>query len=431
MATKVERNKGNPMSTQNPRIFTPVLITASIILMTGFSIRASYGVFQIPIASEFNWLRSEYSLAIAIQNLAWGFGQPLFGAFAEKFGDKRAIILGAVVYAVGLVLSSFAVTPGGHQIYAILVGFGIAGTGFGVILAIVGRAASDENRSLSLGIATAAGSMGQVIGPPTAQYLLGFMNWSSVFLVFAATIIAVLALLPLMRADTASQSKEELSETLTEILGKAFRDPSFTLIFLGFFSCGFQLAFITAHFPALVTEMCGPIAADSLLAKIGVTSTSALGAVSIAIIGMANIVGTITAGYLGKTYSKKKLLAGIYVARTIVAAAFFLFPITPLTVILFSASMGLLWLATVPLTSGIVGYIYGLRYMGTLYGIVFFSHQLGSFIGVWMGGELYDLYGNYTAVWWVGVGVGAFSALVHLPVKEIPLKLRKIVPNTA
>ena len=414
----------NTAKTQSS-IFTPVLIVSCLIVMTGFSIRASFGVFQIPIAAEFGWLRSEYSMAIALQNLAWGFGQPLFGAFAEKFGDKRAIIIGAIVYALGLVLSSAAVTPGGHQLYNLLIGFGVAGTGFGVILAIVGRAASDEHRSLSLGIATAAGSMGQVIGPPTAEYLLRTMNWSSVFLIFACAIIAVLVFLPFMRHTASPPSQEELNETLTEILAKAFKDPSFTLIFLGFFSCGFQLAFITAHFPALVTEMCGPISPDSLLATIGITSTSALGAISIGIIGMANIIGTITAGYLGRYYSKKKLLAAIYVGRTIIAAAFFLFPITPLSVVLFSACMGLLWLATVPLTSGIVGYIYGLRYMGTLYGIVFFSHQLGSFIGVWMGGELYDLYGNYNVVWWVGVGVGAFSAIVHLPITEIPLKLRK------
>lgn len=404
-------------------VFTPVLIAGSLILMTGFAIRATFGVFQIPIAEEFGWLRSEFSLAIAIQNLAWGIGQPLFGAFAEKFGDRKAIILGAGVYALGLVLSSFATTTTAHQFYEILVGFGIAGTGFGVILAVVGRAASDENRSLALGIATAFGSAGQVIGPPIAEVLLGFMNWSSVFLVFAATILAVLALLPFMRSPQMA-SKAELEESLSEILTKAFKDPSFTLIFLGFFSCGYQLAFITAHFPAFVTEVCGPIAPDGLLASIGITTTSALGAWSIAAIGAANIVGTILAGKLGQFYSKKYLLAGIYTLRTLAATLFILIPMTPLTVLLFSFSMGFLWLATVPLTSGLVGYIYGLRYMGTLYGIVFFSHQLGSFIGVWLGGQLYDLYSNYTAVWWVGVGVGAFSAIVHLPVIEKPLRER-------
>lgn len=202
------------------------------------------------------------------------------------------------------------------------------------------------------------------------------------------------------------------------ILVRAFRDPSYTLIFLGFFSCGYQLAFITAHFPAFVTELCGPIQPGGMLHSIGITTTSALGAISISLIGIMNIVGTLTAGWAGNRWSKKYLLAGIYTGRTIIAALFIMFPITPTSVILFSAAMGSLWLATVPLTSGLIAHIYGLRYMGTLYGIVFFSHQLGSFMGVWLGGRMYDLHGDYTLVWWIGVGVGAFSALVHLPIRE-------------
>lgn len=204
------------------------------------------------------------------------------------------------------------------------------------------------------------------------------------------------------------------------VLRRAFTDPSYLMIFAGFFSCGYQLAFITAHFPAMVTEMCGPIAPDGSLAALGITTTSALGAVAISVIGLANIGGSILAGWLGKRYPRKYLLAGIYALRTLVAAWFILTPITPATVLIFSLAMGSLWLATVPLTSGLVAYIYGLRYMGTLYGFVFLSHQLGSFLGVWLGGKLYDLYGDYTLVWWVGVGVGAFSALIHLPVREAP-----------
>lgn len=404
-------------------LFTPVLIGGCIIIMISFAIRASFGVFQIPIAEEFGWLRAEFSLAIAIQNLAWGIGQPIFGAIAERFGDRRAIILGALVYAAGLVLSSFAVTPGAHQLLEILVGFGIAGTGFGVILAVVGRAASDENRSLALGIATAAGSAGQVFGAPVAEILLGVYSWQVVFVIFAAAILLTLLALPMMRSP-APASRAELEQSMGAALTQAFRDPSFTLIFLGFFSCGYQLAFVTAHFPAMVTEMCGPIAPDGMLAAFGITTTSALGAVAISLIGLANIAGTITAAWLGKRYSKKYLLAGIYMARTVVAAAFILSPITPGSVLLFSLLMGALWLATVPLTSGLIAHIYGLRYMGTLYGIVFFSHQLGSFLGVWLGGTLYDLHGDYTLVWWVGVAVGLFSAIVHLPVRERALNLR-------
>ena len=399
-------------------IFTPVLIGGCIIILVSFAIRASFGVFQIPIAEEFGWLRAEFSLALAIQNLAWGIGQPLFGALAEKIGDRKAIILGALTYAAGLVLSSFAVTPTAHQFYEILVGFGVAGTGFGVILAVVGRASSDENRSMSLAIVTAAGSAGQVFGAPLAEWLLTFLSWQTVFLCFAAFILAMLLVLPFMRSPTPPATKAELEESMGTILVRAFRDPSYTLIFLGFFSCGYQLAFITAHFPAFVTELCGPIQPGGVLHSIGITTTSALGAISISLIGIMNIVGTLTAGWAGKRFTKKYLLAGIYTGRTIIAALFIMFPITPTSVLLFSAAMGSLWLATVPLTSGLIAHIYGLRYMGTLYGIVFFSHQLGSFMGVWLGGRMYDLHGDYTLVWWIGVGVGAFSALVHLPIRE-------------
>lgn len=405
-------------------LFTPVLIVSCAIIMVSFAIRGSFGVFQIPIAQEFGWLRSEFSMAIAIQNLAWGIGQPFFGAIAEKIGDRRAIVIGAILYAVGLVLSSWAVSPIEHQLYEILVGFGIAGTGFGVILAAVGRASSDENRSMALAITSAAGSAGQVIGAPAAEWMLGFMSWQSTFLVFAVAIMAVLVLLPAMRAPPAP--KQELDESLGEILKKALKDPTFTLIFIGFFSCGYQLSFVSAHFPAFVTEMCGAIDPSGMLASVGVSTTSRLGAMSIALIGLTNIAGTLIAGWLGNRYSKKYLLAWIYVARTVIAAVFIMLPITPTSVIIFSVAMGSLWLATVPLTSGLVAHIYGLRYMGTLYGIVFFSHQIGSFFGVWLGGRMYDIYGNYTGVWWVGVAVGAISALVHLPVKEIPLRLRAV-----
>lgn len=402
--------------TRSP-IFSPILIAGCLILMTGFAIRASFGVFQIPIASEFGWARADFSLAIAVQNLAWGIGQPIFGAMAERFGDRKAIVLGALLYAAGLLLSSLAVTPGQHQLLEILVGFGIAGTGFGVILAIVGRAAAPESRSLALGIATAAGSAGQVFGAPLAEVLLRVYPWQGVFVIFAGMILATLFALPFLRSPKLA-SRAELEESLGTVLIRAFKDPSYTMIFLGFFSCGYQLAFLTAHFPAFITERCGPIDAGSMLADIGITTTSALGAIAISVIGLANIGGSILAGYLGKYYPKKYLLAGIYAARTIASIAFILSPITPASVLIFSLVMGSLWLATVPLTSGLIAHIYGLRYMGTLYGLVFFSHQLGGFLGVWLGGAMYDITGDYSLVWWIGIGVGAFSALVHLPIRE-------------
>ena len=405
-------------------LVTPVLLAGCFIILVGFSIRASYGVFQIPIANEFGWPRAEFSLAIAIQNLAWGFGSPFFGAMAERMGDRKAIILGAILYALGLVLSAGATTPLEHQIYEILVGFGIAGTGFGVILAVIGRASSDNNRQMSLSIATASGSAGQIIGPPAAIALLSLMEWQMVFIVFAASILSVLVLLPFMKAPEMA-TKDEIEESLGDILKLASRDPSFAMIFIGFFACGYQLAFITAHFPALVTEMSAPVESYGWCGDLGITTTAALGGLSISIIGFANIIGTLVAGWAGKKYKKKWLLSGIYAGRSIVSAWFILTPITANTVLIFSFALGFLWLATVPLTSGLVAHIYGLKYMATLYGIVFFSHQLGSFVGVWLGGVLYDDYGTYTFVWWVGIAIGIVSAIIHLPIKEE----KKILPQ--
>jgi len=251
---------------------------------------------------------------------------------------------------------------------------------------------------------------------------LAYFPWQTVFILFAAIILMALFALPLLRAP-ARASRAELEQSMGAVLRRAFQDPSYILIFVGFFSCGYQLGFITAHFPAMVTEMCGAVDPSGMLAGLGISSTSALGAAAISIIGLANICGTILAGWMGKRWTKKYLLAAIYAARTVIAATFILMPITPVTVVLFSVSMGALWLATVPLTSGLIAHIYGLRYMGTLYGFVFLSHQIGSFLGVWLGGKLYDLYGDYTMVWWIGVGVGAFSAIVHLPVREREMAL--------
>ncbi|WP_424975838.1 MFS transporter [Dinoroseobacter sp. S124A] len=403
--------------TQRPSLITPVLLAGCAIILISFAIRSAFGVFQIPIQEEFGWLRSDFSLAIAIQNLAWGLGAPIFGAIAERFSDRKAILLGVAFYAIGLLLSAGATTPMQHNLLEVLVGFGIAGTGMGVILAIVGRAASDENRSMALAIATAAGSGGQIFGPPLTEMLLQMLGLQTVFVILALAILSTLLVLPALKSPPPSALSQR-AEPMGVVLRRTLKDPSFVLIFLGFFSCGYQLGFITAHFPAFVTELCGPIAPGGMLSGLGITTTSALGAVAISLIGIANIAGVLAAGWAGKRYVKKNLLAGIYLGRTLVAAAFIMVPITPETVILFSLAMGSLWLATIPLTSGLIGHLYGLKYMGTLYGVVFLSHQIGSFMGVWLGGRLYDVYGDYTLVWWIGVGVGLFSALVHLPIRE-------------
>ena len=407
----------------NSSIFTPILIGGSLILLISFAIRSTFGLFQIPIAEQFMWARSEFSLAIAIQNLAWGIGTPIFSAFAEKFGDRKAIAIGLLLYAIGILISSTASSPEAHQFLNVIIGFGIAGSGFGPILAVVGRAASPDKRSLALGVTTAAGSAGQVVGPPLAAYLLNIMPWSSVFVVFAIISLLTLVLVPLLKSNP-KISKNDVQENLSDALMEAVKDPTYIMLFLGFFSCGFQLAFITAHFPAFIAEASSPIIQGSLISFV-CNSVASLGALSIALIGLFNIVGSIVAGAMGKNFTKKYLLSIIYTGRTIAAILFIMLPITPTTVVIFSIVMGALWLATVPLTSGIIAHIYGLKYMGTLYGIIFLSHQIGSFVGVWLGGIFYDIYGSYDIVWWVGIGVGAFSAIIHLPVKEIPLLERK------
>ncbi len=406
-------------------LFTPVLIAGSMILLISFAIRSTFGLFQIPIAEDFFWARSEFSLAIAIQNLAWGIGTPLFSAFAEKYGDRKAISIGLILYALGVFISSTATSPEAHQFLNVLIGFGIAGSGFGPILAVVGRSSSDDKRSLALGITTAAGSAGQVVGPPFAAILLSLMPWSSVFEIFAIISIITLILVPLLKTNINRKEKKS-EDKLGNALKQALKDPTYVMLFLGFFSCGFQLAFITAHFPAFITEASSPIVQGSIISLV-CNSVEGLGALSMALIGFFNIIGCLAAGALGKGYTKKYLLSLIYTGRTIAAILFILLPITPMSVAIFSMIMGSLWLATVPLTSGIIGHIYGVKYMGTLYGIVFLSHQIGSFVGVWLGGMFYDMYGSYDFVWWVGISVGAFSALIHLPIKEMPLLERKAV----
>ena len=405
------------MNNYKSSLITPVLLAGSLIIIITFAIRGSFGVFQIPIENEFQWLRVEFSLAIAIQNLGWGIGAPIFGALGEKFGDKKMIVAGAFCYVIGLVLSTYAQNPLTHQFLELIIGFGIAGTGLGMILAVVGRASSEKNRSMALGIVTAAGSFGQMFGAPIAQALLNFYSWQQVFIIFALTIILVMSVVPFLK-DAPMVTKKEVEISLTKVLSNAFKDPTFSMIFFGFFACGYQLAFLTAHFPAMVTEMCSAITPSSALHFIGVSTTSSLGALAIGLIAFSNIFGTIYAGWLGQKFPKKYLLAGVYALRALIGLIFILLPITPVTVILFSLFMGSLWLATVPLTSGLIAHIYGLRYMGTLYGLVFFSHQIGSFLGVWMGGRLYDATGDYTLVWWIGIGVSVFSTLIHIPIKE-------------
>lgn len=415
----------SPSASASPdRLFTPMLISGALILALGFGVRAAFGLFQIPIEQSFGWPRAEYSMAIALQNLAWGAAQPVFAAMAEKVGTRRTLLLGVALYAAGLLGSAWATTPEGHQMLNILLGFGIAGSGLGVILGAVGREASDKNRSLALGIVTSAASAGQLILPPFLGMALTSMDWQTVFVISAGIIGACALLAPFTSgapAPAVPGAAAPVEGSLGQALARAAKDPSFILIFLGFFSCGYQLAFITAHFPAFITEACAAVDPSGMLASVGISSTAALGGWALAAIGAANIGGTLLAGRLGGRFSKRWLLTVVYLLRAGVCAAFIVVPMTPATVLIFSVAMGSLWLATVPLTVGLVGVIHGLRYMGTLYGVVFFSHQVGGFLGVWLGGALHDRFGDYAAVWWIGVGISLFSAICHIPVRERPL----------
>ncbi|MEO0681180.1 MAG: MFS transporter [Pseudomonadota bacterium] len=406
-------------------LITPILVAGAAVLIISFGARAAGGVFQIPVAETFGWMRTEYSIALAISNLAWGLGAPLFGAIAERYGERLAMALGTACYAGGLALSGLATSPEAHQVLNFWIGMGAAGTGFGVVLAVVGRAASDENRSMALAIVSALGSVGQITFPPATEALVAAYGWQAAFYILAAVTLLMLTMLPVFPSGRTAAAKAAVGETLGKVAGRAFRDPSYSLIFLGFFSCGYQIGFMTSHLPAFVTEACAAIDPSGVLASLGISTTSALGAWAIGIIGLMNIVGTLTVGKLGNMFPKKYLLSAIYMGRVIVCSAFILIPMTPFTVIVFAACMGALWLASVPLTAGLVGYIYGLRYMGTLYGIIFLSHQIGAFIGIWLGGALFDRYGSYDLVWWVGIGVGLFSAIVHLPIRETPLDERR------
>ena len=304
------------MSNQNiTSVFNPILIAGSLILLISFAIRSTFGLFQIPIAEEFLWARSEFSLAIAIQNLAWGIGTPLFSAFAEKYGDRKAITIGLILYAIGIFISSNATSPESHQFLNVVIGFGIAGSGFGPVLAVVGRAASNENRSLALGITTAAGSAGQVVGPPFAAILLSIMPWSSVFEIFAIISLLTIILVPILKTKIQLNTQNNENK-LSKALKEAVKDPTYSMLFLGFFSCGFQLAFITAHFPAFIAETSSPVVQGSLISLV-CNSVEGLGALSMALIGLFNIVGCIIAGALGKGYHKKYFLSLIYKFQTI------------------------------------------------------------------------------------------------------------------
>jgi MFS family permease len=389
--------------------FAPgVIITAGcIVSIISFGVRSSMGLFTHPISEFHAWNREVYGLAMAIQNLAWGIVQPIAGAFADRFGPAKVISAGAVIYALGTALMSFADTPAFMYLAGgVLVGTGIATASFSIVMAAFGRLVPPEKRSWVFGLATSAGSLGQFIFAPLGQGFIAAFGWQDALLLMAAiTLLMILLAQPLgapavnSRAAAADETKIGMRDAVLSALGH----PSFVLLVLGFFVCGFQLAFVTIHLPAYLVEH-------------GISEW--LAASAIAIVGIFNVIGAYSAGIIGGKYKKRFSLASIYLLRSVIVILFLMTPITPLSTVLFAASMGLLWLSTVPLTMGLVMVMFGTRYMATLYGFVFLSHQIGSFFGVWLGGRFYDLYGNYDLVWWMGVALGLFAALVHWPIRE-------------
>lgn len=385
-----------------------VIVAGSVISLVGYGVRSSFGIFLEPLTTAHGWSRETFGLALAIQNLMWGLGVPFAGALVDRFGARAVLVGGAIVYAFGVWGMAGSETGGQFHLFAgFVTGLGVAFTSFSLALAVIAKAVGPEHRSLALGIGTAAGSFGQVVFSPLALAYISAFGWHTALILLALTTLIIIPTALLLPKGNASASEVIGSEqTFKQAMREAASHKGYVLLTTGFFVCGFHVAFITVHFPAYVTDLGLP---------------RETGAVAISIVGLFNIFGAYLSGVAGQRWSKKSSLSGIYFARALTIAALLFAPKTELTIYLFAMAMGLLWLSTVPLTTGIVGQVFGPRYMATLIGVVFLSHQLGSFSGVWLGGFLHDKTGSYDAIWWAGVALGLLAALIHLPIDERPL----------
>lgn len=386
-----------------------LIVCGCLIAALTFGPRSAMGFFQLPMLADKGWDRTTFGLAMAFQNLAWGVGTPIFGALADRYGTWRVLALSGILYSSGLIMMALATSPAMLHIGGgLLVGLGVASGSFGIVLAAFARNVSAERRSFVFGLGTAAGSAGMFLFAPLGQGLILAYGWFDA-LIFMAAMMLVMPLLaiPLRGNSTSGAAQQAVYEqSMTAALKEALAHRSYLLLISGFFVCGFQVAFITAHFPAYIAD-------------IGIAPGYAV--MALALIGFFNIIGSLASGYIGQRYSKPVLLAWIYIGRSILITAFLLLPKTPTTVIVFAVLMGLLWLSTVPPTNSLVAIMFGTRHLGLLGGIVFFSHQIGSFLGVWLGGYLYDHFGSYDPVWWLGVVLGLFAAAVHWPIREMPV----------
>jgi MFS family permease len=389
-----------------------IVVCGCIIAMLSFGPRSALGFFLTPMSQEHNWGRDVFSMALAIQNLLWGLGQPFAGGIADRFGTMRVLAAGAIAYAAGLALMSTSTTPGMLDLSAgVLIGFGLSGCSFTIVIGAFGKLLPVEWRSIAFGAGTAAGSFGQFLYSPLGVALMDKFGWQASLQIFAALTLLILPLsmalaLPRATAAEAAPSAAVPPQSLRQALAEAFGHRSYVLLVLGFFTCGFQLAFTTVHLPSYLIDR-------GLSAEVG--------GWTLAVIGLFNIFGSLASGYLGGRMPKRYILSTIYFARALSIVLFITLPATPLNTIIFGAVTGLLWLSTVPPTSGLVAVMFGTRWLAMLFGFAFFSHQVGGFLGVWLGGIVFDSTGSYLPVWWLSVFFGVASALINLPIAERPV----------
>jgi len=386
-----------------------IIVCGCLISLLGFGPRSAFGFFLTPMTQANGWGRDVFALAFALQNLLWGIGQPFAGAVADRFGMVRVMSIGALMYAAGLALMAYTTSPLTLQVTAgVLVGFGLSGCSFNLVIAAFGKLLDERYRMLAIGAGTAAGSFGQFLFAPFGVALIDGAGWQNALLVFGGLLLLIvpMALALATPPNTAGKAGTAPTQSLKSALREAFGHRSYVLLVFGFFTCGFQLAFITLHLPAYLIDR-------GLSAQVG--------GWALATIGLFNIIGSISVGWLSTIYPRRYLLAINYFLRAVFIATFVLLPASPVTTLLFAAGMGLMWLSTVPPTSGLVSLMFGTRWLATLYGFAFFSHQVGGFLGAWMGGLLYERTGSYDIVWWLAVAFGILSAVINLPIEEKPV----------